>query len=352
MNRSLFRLRNTPAATLPFEDAWSFYEKGNVVHKKWTGQKIYLKQNQAWLEAYVPFDKKGWVDAIRQIPGRKWDKEKNCWIVPYVQATLMMLDQHIGASNLIFDFITNDVIPQHHTPENNTSPNPPLPPSSYVQINHQQKKALNRTEEQLILRQLRSATIRAHRGHQTSLFCYHKEIDPADIDSHVQEYLLQQIRHKKIAASTQNQIINAYKAYVEKVLKKPKEWIDVSQPKKPKHLPNVLSEAEIIRLIKAADNIKHQLILLVIYSAGLRLSELINLRVRDISTDRRIIFIKNGKGKKDRYVTMAETVIPYLNKYKLQFLPYSLFVVEGHKVVSIIPAVCKRFFKRRLKKLR
>ena len=93
-------------------------------------------------------------------------------------------------------------------------------------------------------------------------------------------------------------------------------------------MPNVFSQEEVIRLIESPDNLKHKLILLLIYSAGLRLGELVNIRVRDINFSRRVIFIKDGKGKKDRFVTLAEEVIPYIKTYKSQYNP-DYWLMEG-----------------------
>ena len=78
---------------------------------------------------------------------------------------------------------------------------------------------------------------------------------------------------------------------------------------------------EVVQLLSVCKNLKHKLALLIIYSAGLRKSELLKLQLKDVHLDRRVLHIKGGKGKKDRYVTLAETVIPYLKKYKTQFTP-------------------------------
>lgn len=86
---------------------------------------------------------------------------------------------------------------------------------------------------------------------------------------------------------------------------------------------------DIIKVIESPKNLKHKLILLLIYSAGLRLSELINIRIRDVSVSRRVIFIKDSKGKKDRFVTLAEQVLPYLKEYQNQYNP-NYWLIEGN----------------------
>ena len=102
--------------------------------------------------------------------------------------------------------------------------------------------------------------------------------------------------------------------------------MEVPRPKKPKQLPKVLSVEEILRLFEVTSNLKHRLIVQMIYSAGLRLSEVVNIRIRDIQFDLQVIFIKAGKGKKDRYVALAHRLFPLLKAYNLQYRPvYWLF---------------------------
>ena len=86
-------------------------------------------------------------------------------------------------------------------------------------------------------------------------------------------------------------------------------------------LPKILSTEEVVDLLDAVDNLKHKLALLLIYSSGLRRGELLNLLKKDINIKRRVIHIKSAKGKKDRYVVLAETVVPYLKTYLKQYRP-------------------------------
>jgi len=194
-------------------------------------------------------------------------------------------------------------------------------------LNDSQKKAIKDLEEHLILKQYSPTTIKSYRNHLMSVLIFHDKIPPNQIgNEEIQVYLLHQLKYKKISESTQNVVINAYKAYVEKVLDKPKEYVNIPRPKKPKKLPKVLSKDEIIDLLKCVKNLKHKFILLLIYSSGLRLGEIVNLRISDINLRKRSIFINRGKGKKDRYVLLASTAVPFYKAYKKQYTPvYWLF---------------------------
>ncbi len=142
----------------------------------------------------------------------------------------------------------------------------------------------------------------------------------------INSYILWLIRKKNISESQQNQRINAIKFYYEKVLEKPKQYYAIERPRKTKQLPKVLSENEILSILKATQNIKHKAILGTIYSAGLRRSELVNLRIQDVQFDKNMLFIRAAKGKKDRTSLLSSSLSVVLHKYMQQCKPnYWLF---------------------------
>jgi integrase len=105
------------------------------------------------------------------------------------------------------------------------------------------------------------------------------------------------------------------------VFKDPKVVAEVPRPRREHKLPAVLSRNEIINLFNAVTNPKHRLLLMLTYSAGLRVSEIVNLKVENIDYDRGLIYVKNAKGKKDRYTTLSTAVIEELNNYKKVYRP-------------------------------
>jgi len=106
-----------------------------------------------------------------------------------------------------------------------------------------------------------------------------------------------------------------YKIYYEQVLGKPREYYNIQRPKNSKSLPNVLSAEAVKRLLTSPRNIKHRAILFTVYSAGLRLSEVINLRIEDIHYDKEYIFIKDSKGKRDRRSVLSSYLADILKIY-------------------------------------
>ena len=109
---------------------------------------------------------------------------------------------------------------------------------------------------------------------------------------------------------------------------RPREYYNLQRPNKSKSLPNVFNREEIEKLLQAPKNMKHKAILLLIYSAGLRLSEATNLRIKDIHSDEGYLFIKDSKGKRDRKTVLSPMVLDYLRTYYKTYKP-SYWLFEG-----------------------
>ena len=307
------------------------YTQNGIQRFQILGDQIIINKNQSnWLEAYVPSDKINWIKAIREITGRKWDVENCYWQIPNVKESFYHLREFIGLQHIAFNFKIESDIPEAYT-QYYKKPKHTIP--SRIKrldlLNKEQITELNKVEELLILKRYSINTNRSYKNHLIALFHFHDSISPSQLnDKQLQDYLLFRIRSKRIAVSTQNQIINAYKFYAEYVLKRPKHRIEIPSPKVPKALPNVLSVEEVTKLISSPQNIKHKLILLLLYSSGLRLSEVVNIKKKDINKERRIIHIRHGKGNKDRIVTLAENVTPFLEKYLEIYKPTN-WLFEG-----------------------
>lgn len=160
-----------------------------------------------------------------------------------------------------------------------------------------------------------------------------EELKPEDIN----QYILGLIKKKNISVSQQNQRINSIKFYYEKVLGKTKQFYNIDRPKKQRTLPKVISEQEVLKMLKVTTNLKHKAILATIYSAGLRRSELIALRKQDIWYDKNLIFIRAGKGKKDRTTILSESLKLVLKKYFEEYKP-NYYVFEGKTRAKYSPA--------------
>jgi len=125
-----------------------------------------------------------------------------------------------------------------------------------------------------------------------------------------------------------NQIINSIKFYYEIVLGMPNRFYDIERPQVKERLPEVLSKEEIQKIISCTYNLKHRCILSTIYSAGLRVSELTNLKIKDLDSDRMMIRVENSKGGKDRYTLLSNSLLKDLRTYYKEYRPTE-FLFEG-----------------------
>ena len=183
-------------------------------------------------------------------------------------------------------------------------------------------------------------------------YFYKIEIDQLTKDDII-EYLFYLIKNN-YSKSTQNQHINAIKFYFEKCLGKKREYYLIERPRKEKKLPTVKSKNEIQLLFGNTHNLKHLTILAVIYSCGLRISELINISLNDIDNNRMIIHIRKGKGNKDRQVQLTNQVLELLRMYYKKYLPVNYLIVgqNGGKysTTSIQKIIKKSALKARIYK--
>lgn len=144
----------------------------------------------------------------------------------------------------------------------------------------------------------------------------HFNRNPAHLnEAQIKSFLLFVLSNQPIAASTYNVMLHGLKFFYEIVLNKKMVAVKLPLKKEPQKLPDILSPAEVEQIIKATVNIKHRTILILIYGAGLRASEVAALRVKDIDSGRSAIHIRQGKGGKDRYVLLSPSMLAALRTY-------------------------------------
>ena len=151
-----------------------------------------------------------------------------------------------------------------------------------------------------------------------------KDISNEDVIVYNNKYILK----NNLSASYQNQTINAIKLFF-RIIHDSKVVVDeLHRPKNAKKLPIVLSKEEAFKLIDVTTNLKHKTLLALIYSAGLRISEAINMKLTDIDSQRMLIHVKNAKGKKDRYTLLSTKVLGFLKEYYTIYKP-TTYLFEG-----------------------
>jgi integrase/recombinase XerD len=184
--------------------------------------------------------------------------------------------------------------------------------------------------DKLIQKRYSESTIRTYSAYFKDFIYYFKDLVLDDITKEeINDYMGYLIQHEQISASEQNQRINAIKFYFDKILEREKLLYSIDRPRKRNSLPSVLSKNEVKQIIKHCNNLKHRCILALIYSAGLRRSELINLKISDIATERGLIKITDAKGKKDRYTLLSTPLLDQLREYYKKHRP-QFWLFEGN----------------------
>lgn len=277
---------------------------------------------------------------IRSLPGVLYTKTHGRWY---------MVNDNPSVFNTIFEAFNKEKIFVDYSALKKSSevtPTLPVVTPPKEAMNEGHATALKLIAQKLSLRGYSSNTAKTYIEQFKLFLRFYSKYHPEELDEpEITNYLLYLIQKKKISKSTQNQAINAIKFYYEKVLKQDRKVYHLERPLKERKLPLVLNQDEIISIFGALNNIKHSAMLMLIYSAGLRRSELINLRIGDLDMERQIVFIRGGKGRKDRQSLLAKNLNPLLEKYVSEYKPrYWLF--EGEKGEQYSESSLQKVFKQ------
>ena len=194
--------------------------------------------------------------------------------------------------------------------------NNPAIPKEYIDTLERQHYALNTAKVYL-------SHFLLFRGHFYDL----KITDITDIEINL---YLNHLTRQKSSKSYINSSVNAIKFYFEVVMGMPNRFYSIARPRKDEKLPQVLAKEDILKMIKMTTNLKYKCIISILYSAGLRRSELLALKPLDIDSKRMVITVKGAKGNKDRNTLLSKNVLEDLRKYFKEYRPET-YLFEGEK---------------------
>ena len=149
------------------------------------------------------------------------------------------------------------------------------------------------------------------------------------------------------SVSQQNQVINAIRFLYKEVLGKKYDKVYFKRPRKEKKLPRVIDGDYIVSQLSKIQNLKHKAILSLTYSSGLRVSEIVNLKIEDIDSKRMLIHIKNAKGRKDRVVPLSPQLLPLLRDYYKAFSPNN-YLFNGQTSEQYSIGSCQKLYKKHI----
>ena len=263
--------------------------------------------------------------------GGIWSQTKKCWYVPLnrkafeklktalhehaiLDTSLLKkyLEEKKNRKGLALQLKSNNAIVNHKAIQ--------LIPS----ISSANKHVLPAMEQMLKLKAFSASTIRTYINEMSQLLKAINDI-PADElkPEHLKRYLVYCYEKLQLKENTLHSRINAMKFYYEKVLGREKFFWEIARPKKQQLLPRFFSQDDIVAIIKATDNLKHKVMLMLGYSAGLRVSEVVTIKTRNIDESRMSILIEQAKGKKDRMVTLSPVLLVMLREYIKSYKPDS-----------------------------
>jgi len=293
---------------------------------------IYLSRAGAKrIKFYIPYRAFAWRAKIKSINTVYYHFDQKLWSVVNTNENFLALKAIFGEQVTIVDRATKVKMP-------------------YKPLSEASQTVLLSVEQSLCLKSYSKHTVRSYRAELITFLLFFEGRELEKIEKSEIESFVYHLKSKyKISDSRQNIVINAIKFLYEQVLNMPREYYDIQRPKTAKSLPNVLSKNEIKALLASTTNIKHKLILATIYSAGLRLREVINLRIEDIHQEEGYIFIKDAKGKRDRRTILSNALFHLLKSYKHEYKPaYWLF--EGSDGGQYSASSIQKIFRKAVKK--
>jgi site-specific recombinase XerD len=275
-------------------------------------------------------------DRVKTVKDARWTRTHRCWYVPLTQEHYTLLKDAVSSAALVDYTVLKNYLEQRKAVQ-------PLQESreklshkrSYLlqefPLSKENLEAFRRFQQTIQLKAYSKSTFRTY---CTELHCLLRLLGTVSVSSltkaNLESYLLWLVKKKNYKESHLHTAINALKFYFEAVEGRPREFYDVPRPKKPLKLPHILAAEEVVELVKKTDNLKHRALLMTAYGAGLRVSELVSLKISDIDSKRMMIFVEQSKGKKDRLVPLSPLLLETLRLYVKKYKPRQ-FLFEGEK---------------------
>ena len=259
------------------------------------------------------------IEEIKKIALSRWNSAENCWTIPYNEQNAEKTHELAENNGLKWDY--QIISKTEGTPRQPKHAGYLRCPTSYTEKLKELRYSIN--------------TQHVYTDLFEEFINYYPDLAPENIsEEEIIAFLRYLVNDRKISTSYQNQSINAIKFFYERVLGGQRKIYLIERPRKEKYLPEVLSEEEVAAILKSITNIKHKALIMAIYSGGLRISELINLKIKDIDSNRMQIRIEQSKGKKDRYTLLSKKTLITLRQYFNIFKLFNIPVFENNSLYN------------------
>jgi integrase/recombinase XerD len=267
------------------------------------------------------------IELVKTIADAKWSQSHKAWYISYYDEALDLIKSTLAKNNIRFILLNgyDDI----------EIPKPNLITKPSDELSHLKSELLEKIKQfkyWMRSRRYGESTIKTYTESLETFLRYfaHKpigEITNEDLINFNNKYILA----NSFSSSYQNQVVNAVKLFFSSIEDKKLQPDLIMRPKREKLLPNVLSKEEVKVILNAPNNLKHKAMLSLIYSCGLRRSELLNLKLKDIDSKRGLVIIRYSKGKKDRIAPLSVKILDMLRQYYAEYKP-TIWLFEGELV--------------------
>ncbi|MFQ5680418.1 MAG: tyrosine-type recombinase/integrase [Gemmatimonadota bacterium] len=257
------------------------------------------------------------VARIRRVPGRRWVPSDRYWTIPARAAPLRELLALFREEELHLDPSIRPLLPEPPPPEGRWRFQDGRS-AKYLDSVH---GTLERMAEELALRGYSSRTRKSYLGHARRFLEWAGERPERVGIRHARGYLRWVLEERGLTHAYADQVVSALKLLYARVLDRPLELLDLPRPRRERKLPTVLSLEEVRAVLDAVHHPKHRAALMLVYGGGLRVGEVVRLRPTDLDPDRGLLHIRQGKGRKDRYVPLSEVALEAVRAYQQSYRP-------------------------------
>jgi len=288
-----------------------------------------LHRGEEQLAIFFPFNKT--IDyAVRSVKGIKWTQTYKCWYLPLSKISFETIKFKLENLGTLEYSALKAYLEKRNKIVAIKKQSSPLPETMTVKkptlegftISAENMLLLDQTVKTLKLKAYANNTIELYRGEILQLMRLLKDKPLASMGSNqIKSYLLWLLQERKCSESKVHTTLNSLKFCFEQVLHKPKIFITIPRPKKHLQLPKVHATEQVKKIIQSTNNEKHKTMLMLAYATGLRLQEIINLKIKDINSARMLINVIRAKGKKDRQAILSEKLLIQLRKYFKLYRP-------------------------------
>jgi integrase/recombinase XerD len=290
---------------------------------------------------YFPYDKE-LVKYLKNFRGVWWNPEEKCWHIYHSQKKLSAITEYLQ------EVAEVDISAFEIPIKRRSNFQSKKKPKALINPLHSHKL----TKFAVWLRQKRYSqkTVENYTNMVRVFMHYYndipiEEIDLEDIIHFNDDFIVK----KGYSVTYQRQMVSALKLFFRQIEHRKIDPEKLERPKKERKIPTVFSKKEVESILQSIRNLKHRAIISFIYSTGLRISELIKLRISDIDSDRLIIHVRQSKGKKDRIVGLSIKIVKILREYYRAYKP-KIFLFEGKDGKSYSQSSCRAILKNAMTK--